>query len=560
MWQWLRERSLRRDFTIILLAIVVGPLAVTGAWLARSTARAGEDLLRARLDVALVRVADDIATRWARTRGAVLDVGEREPVRRSLAGAAPSAAPVSREPLIDGLREIVIVDSTGTARWRVVDADGEELAAPPLWVSVPIRDRDGSILGRARAALDPKVLTASAAELGVAIGVSSRESGAALVTLPFDPTLATHERFTLGGQPWLSRRRLVAEPPVELIAASPLADFTAPFAAATRRQLAVLGTVVVLALVAATIVTRRTTRALERLARTADAIAEGELGRTAAVESGEAGRLAIALNAMSASLSATMRELAQRQSLAAVGEFAASLSHEVRNPLASIRLDMQRVQEKLDPASPLRAPLARAIGEVDRLNRTVSGALRVARSGQVAIERIDILVPLSAAVAAATPELERHQATLSVDLPELPAIYVEGNGPALEQLFLNLLLNAAQATPLGGRVSVSVRIDDHVVEAAIRDTGGGIPPEQLARVFEPFFTTRSDGTGLGLAIARGIAAAHRGELTLDSTPNAGTVARVRIPILRRGDGRATGEWPAREQIEPANRNEATPAT
>ncbi len=562
MRRWLLERSLRRDFTIILLAMVIVPLAITGVWLARSTARAGEELLRARLDAALVRAAGDIATRWARTRGAILDVADRDAARQALAGSdVASVAPLSRETLGDGLREVQVVDTSGALRWRLVDSTAGEMASsPPLWVTLPIRDGSGALLGRARAALDPVLLSASAAGLGVAIGVASRESGAALVTLPFDFTLARRNRFTLGGQTWLARRRALAEPPVELVAAAPLADFTAPFAAAARRGVLVLGVVAALALAAASVVIRRTTRALERLARTADAIARGELGRTAAVESGEAGRLATALNAMSASLGESMRQLAQRESLAAVGEFAASLSHEIRNPLASIRLDLQRVEEKLDPRSPLRAPLARALGEVDRLNRTVSGALRVARSGQVAVERIDLLVPLGAAIAAAAPELERHEATLSVELPQVPAIQVDGNAPALEQLFLNLLLNAAQATRSGGTVSVSVVVDDQTVETLIRDSGVGIPPEQLARVFEPFFTTRSDGTGLGLAIARGIAAAHRGELTLESAPGAGTVARVRIPVLRRGDGRVTGEWPAREPTPSARRNEAMPAT
>jgi signal transduction histidine kinase len=524
--RWLAHRSLRRDFTIILVVIVMVPLAVTGIWLARSAARAGEDLLGARLDASLVRVADEIAARWARTRGAILDVAERDDVRRALAGAQ-SGETVVREQLPEGVRTIVIADRAGAPRWRAVASD-EGPASAMLWVNVPLHDGSGARIGTARSALDAAAFP-TATELGTAIGVTARESGLVLVAPPFDPTLARGDRLTLGAEPWLARHRELAEPPVALVAAAPLADFTAPFAAAGRRGLAVLVVVAVLALIAAAIVTRRTTRSLEMLARTADAIAGGELGRAVAVEAGEAGRLAVALNAMSASLRQTMRELARRESLAAVGEFAASLAHEVRNPLASIRLDLQRVQEKTDSSSPLHGVLARALGEVDRLNGTVTGVLRVARSGQVALERTDLLVPLSAAIVAATPELERRGAVLSVELPESPAVHVDGNAPALEQLFLNLLLNAAHAVERDGRVTVTVREVDGQVEVIVRDNGAGMTPEQLARAFEPFFTTREDGTGLGLAIVRGIASAHRGDASLESVAGAGTAARVRVP-------------------------------
>jgi signal transduction histidine kinase len=544
--RWLVERSLRRDFTLIVLGLVVVPLAITGVWLARSTADAGEALLRARLDVALVRAADDVSARWARTRGALLDVAERADIRQALSAGAAGLTPApSRQRLPDGVRVVDVVDARGTSRWRAASLDSSLPSTPPLPVALPLFDASGTTIGSLRADLDAAALLAPVAGFGVAMGVAARATGVMLVTPPFAAELARRDRFTLGGQTWLAERRELAEPPIVLTAAGPLADFADPFAAAARRGLIVLAIVVALASLGAAIVTRRTTRSLERLARVADAIAEGDLGRSAEAESGEAGRLAAAINAMSASLRGTMRELAQRESLAAIGQFAAGLSHEIRNPLASIRLDLQRVQEKLGSESPLHAPLARALGEVDRLNRTVGGALRVARSGQVPLERIDVLVPLGAAIAAATPELERRGTALSVDLPRAPAILVDGNGAALEQLFLNLLLNAAQSIASGGQVSVSVRSDDRSVETTIRDTGVGIPPERLAHVFEPFFTTRSDGTGLGLAIVRGIAAAHRGDVALESVPGVGTTARVRIPAARRAESSTTGEFATR---------------
>ena len=557
--RWLRERSLRRDFTLILLTLVIAPLALIGVWLARATARAGEELLRTRLETTSSRVASEVGSRWVRTRSAVLSVAERDEVQRAFQSGRPVPGDASLLP--DGVRALRFEDTTGTVRWsaRRDGAAGDRAGAAAV-VTVPIFAAGGTHVGVARVSVSAAALLGPPAPTaaGVAVGVFDRSSGAALAPLPFPGALASTPRFTLGSETWLAARRPLTEPPLEVVATAPLGDSAAPFEQAARRGLLVLGVVAVLAFFAAAAVTRRTTRSLERLGRTAEAITRGELGLTVEAEGGEVGRLTGAFNAMSSSLRETMRELARRESLAAVGEFAASLSHEIRNPLASMRLDLQRVQEKLDAGSPLHVPLARALGEVDRLNRTVSGALRVARSGQVALERVDLLRPLDAAVHAAGAELAQRGATLAVELPDEPTVFVEGNAAALEQLFLNLLLNAAQATGDGGRVTVSVRRDGAIVETAVRDTGVGIAPGDLARVFDPFFSTRRDGTGLGLAVVRGVAAAHRGDVTIESTPGVGTAVRVRIPAAPPRDSReATGEWvtpaalPAAAAVAPA---------
>jgi len=542
--RWLRERSLRRDFTLILLTLVIAPLALIGVWLARATARAGEELLRTRLEATVGRVATEVGSRWVRTRSDVLSVAERAEVQRAFRSEQPVAWNASDLP--DGVRSLRLEDTTGTVRWsaRRDGAAGDRAGAAAV-VAVPIFAPGGARMGVARVSVSAAALLGppAPAAAGVAVGVFDRASRAALAPLPFPEALVRTPRFTLGTETWLAARRPLAEPPLEVVATAPLGDYAAPFEQAARRGLLVLAVVAVLAFIAAAAVTRRTTRSLERLGRTAEAITRGELGLTVEAEGGEIGRLTGAFNAMSSSLRETMRELARRESLAAVGEFAASLSHEIRNPLASIRLDLQRVQEKLDHGSSLHTPLARALGEVDRLNRTVSAALRVARSGQVALDRVDLLRPLDAAVHAAGAELAQRGATLGVELPNEPAMFVEGNAAALEQLFLNLLLNAAQATSEGGRVTVTVRRDSAVIETVVRDTGVGIAPGDLARVFEPFFTTRPDGTGLGLAVVRGVAAAHRGEATIESTPGVGTAVRVRIPAVPpRAGGDSTGEW------------------
>ena len=244
----------------------------------------------------------------------------------------------------------------------------------------------------------------------------------------------------------------------------------------------------------------------------------------------EVGRVARAFNAMTESLSRTLRELSQRQALAAVGEFAASLAHEVRNPLTSIRLDLQRVEEKLADESEARVLLDRALGEIERVDRSVTGALRVARSGRIAQEPVDVRQPLEAALHSAEPEFKTRDARLAEARLGGEPIWVRGDAAALEQLFLNLLLNAGQALESGGRAGVEVKSDGGETLISIWDSGCGIALDELDKVFKPFYSTRAEGTGLGLAIAQRIAVAHGGDLSIESTPGMGTTARVRLPL------------------------------
>jgi two-component system sensor histidine kinase AtoS len=318
---------------------------------------------------------------------------------------------------------------------------------------------------------------------------------------------------------------------MNLALAAPVTPFAEPFQEAARRNLWILLVVAVAGFFLAAVMTRRITRELVHLAEAAEAVAEGDLDRRVRESSGdEVGRVGRAFNAMTESLQRTLGQLSQRQALAAVGEFAAGLAHEVRNPLTSVRLDMQRIQEELPDGSKAQTLLTRALGEIDRVNRSVTGALRVARSGSVELDTIDVRQPIQAALHTAHPELEAHGAERILALPRDRPVWVKGDGVALEQLFLNLLLNAAQAVEPGGTVSVAVSREEDSVVVAVEDSGRGIPAENLQRIFEPFFSTRAEGTGLGLAIAQRIAQAHGSGLEFESIPGMGTTVRLTLPV------------------------------
>jgi len=520
--------SLRTQLILVVLAAALVPLALLALWLARASGRAGETLLTARLDAAVLSAANEAGVRWVAHRSTLLDLAEALEVRRALgdtssALSAPAALPGS-------VRLAVVRDAAGAVRWaRAADtatAGGVFRPVLTLWS----RSAAGAI-GSLEAVLPGSaIIRATGATGGTTLTAFDRRTGMSLIATPFDPELASNATFNWNGERWLVARRTLDEPAIEIVAAAPVADYEAPFADAARRGLVALIIVAVLSTVAAIVLTRRVTRALGDLALAADAVSRGEMGRTVPVPgSEELGRLAEAFNTMSESLRRTLDSLARRESLAAVGEFAASLSHEVRNPLTAMRLDLQRVEEKLDAESPLRAPLRRALRAVDRLQHTVSGALRVARSGRVERTPVDLLVPLDAALHASEPEVQAAGARVEVDTGDGPLV-VPGDGAALEQLFLNLLLNAAQAFDApGGVVRVRASADAKHARIEVQDNGRGMSSETLAAAVEPFVTTRAEGTGLGLAIARRIAAAHGGELLLESSPGTGTTAAVTIP-------------------------------
>ena len=332
-----------------------------------------------------------------------------------------------------------------------------------------------------------------------------------------------------GGDRWYVQPRILSEPPLTLIGAAPLTPFEQPLLDAARSSLWILLLVSATGLVVASVLTGHMTRGLDHLADAAEEVAAGALDRRVDEPGArELGRLARAFNRMTASLQATLKQLAERRALARTGEFAVSLAHEVRNPLTAIRVDLQVAEEGLAPESPSLRPIRRALGEIDRLDSAVGSALMATRVAHRNLEPIDLLVPLDLAIAAAEKTGARPTPiSLHVGCELSPR--VSGDPGALEQVFLNLLLNAIDAVSVRGDVRVVVEEEDTSLIVRVVDTGAGLSPEAAAQAFEPFFTTRERGTGLGLTIATRLARAHDGSVELAPTPGGGTTATVRLP-------------------------------
>ena len=382
-------------------------------------------------------------------------------------------------------------------------------------------------------------LLLAASIAGAVLALFDGRTGTPLAPLPLEAESFSLARFTWMGDDWISVERRLREPPLRLALAGPVGPVTRPFEQAARRGLLALLLVAVVAFALATLLTRRFTRSLVHLADAADAVSHGDLTRQAN-ENGppEIKSTARAFNSMTESLSRTLQKLTQREAVAAVGEFAASLAHEVRNPLTAVRVDLQLTRHRVEGQPETLALVDHALSEIDRLNNSVSGALRVARSGQAAPVRVDLREPLEAAARAARPRFDERESSLDF-VPPVSPVWVRADAGAIEQLVLNLLLNAADSLEPGGRAALTVEHSTDGATVCVRDEGRGIAPDDLGKVFDAFYSTKDEGTGLGLAVAQRIARAHGSELLVESEIGAGTTFRFSLPLEPESEASAT---------------------
>jgi signal transduction histidine kinase len=228
-------------------------------------------------------------------------------------------------------------------------------------------------------------------------------------------------------------------------------------------------------------------------------------------------------------LARTQASLVDRERLAALGEFAAVIAHEVRNPLGVIFNVLSMLRKLLDPGE--AASLVDILGEEsERLNQIVSDLIDFARPHPPKLERSS----LQRLVASAVDSVQSTFPTRRVELLEptvaLPEISVDAR--MIRQALVNLLVNAVQASPDGASVTVRIATENDHLCIEIADRGDGIPQPLIARIFEPFFTTKATGTGLGLSVVKRVVEAHRGHLELASVPGEGSTFTVRLPTSR----------------------------
>jgi PAS domain S-box-containing protein len=224
-------------------------------------------------------------------------------------------------------------------------------------------------------------------------------------------------------------------------------------------------------------------------------------------------------------LESLREEVRRKDRLAALGQMAATVAHEIRNPLGGIQGFAALLRRDIPPDDPRSRLVERVLAGTKSLDRVVNQLLEYTRPVELKVESVD----LRAVVAGAIEFLSGVPESISIDNQVPSGSALRADPVQLRQVFLNVLLNAVQSLDDGGRIVVSAEFDDRGVTVAVRDSGPGILPENLERVFMPFFTTREKGTGLGLAAAAKIVESHGGDMSAENNPDAGATFYVRLP-------------------------------
>lgn len=240
--------------------------------------------------------------------------------------------------------------------------------------------------------------------------------------------------------------------------------------------------------------------------------------------------------------SATAREVNRRllraEQLAAVGQLAAGVAHEVRNPLTGVKLLLQAAVRAVNPTALNSERLHLLLQEIARIERTVQGLLDFARTTSLVRKRQDLRAVIETAIGLTQSRAEARSISIQTESSQEPLL-ANVNHDQLLSLLTNLLANAVEATPPGGQVGVHTELDSTgTIRVDVWDTGSGINPAVSDQLFGPFVTTKSTGTGLGLNVARRVAHDHGGTLTVANRSTNGTCFTLRLPAAETSHAKA----------------------
>ncbi len=226
----------------------------------------------------------------------------------------------------------------------------------------------------------------------------------------------------------------------------------------------------------------------------------------------------------------TQIELERSLRLSLVGQMAAGVAHEIKNPLASIKGAVEIISDNATAPKDRDEFKQIVVGEIRRIDGTVQEFLEFARPKETKLIPLDFTSALQTSLRQMENQIQSAGLTLNADIA--PNIRIKGDAEKLHQVVLNIVLNAIQASSAGSSIDISLSaVPNTAAILAIRDHGHGIDPTARERIFEPFYTTKASGTGLGLAIVKAIVDAHGGSITIDAPTDGGTLVKLTFPLL-----------------------------
>jgi two-component system NtrC family sensor kinase len=247
----------------------------------------------------------------------------------------------------------------------------------------------------------------------------------------------------------------------------------------------------------------------------------------------EVGVLIRKFNVMEQQLEEREKELLQSKKLAAIGTLASGIAHELNNPLNNIYTTAQRLMKKAEQECPvpLKKGLDDIFGQAMRVKQIVSDLLEFARGREPQLREVELVGLLRGVYRKLGNTLDTAKINFILE-SQSEEIKAYADPVQMEQVFINLFMNAVEAMSSGGTLKVKVRSAEGNVTVEVADSGAGMPPETVDKIFEPFFTTKDKGTGLGLAIIFNIIQKHNGGIRVESTPGSGTLFIVTFPVRK----------------------------
>ncbi|BCB96208.1 hypothetical protein JZK55_11300 [Dissulfurispira thermophila] len=300
------------------------------------------------------------------------------------------------------------------------------------------------------------------------------------------------------------------------------------------RNLVILLTAVVMFIgsVLSCFMSRLITKPLNRLVEFTHDLSKGDFGKSIEIRSkDEVGELSTTFNILSQELDAyrkkmeeSYKQMLRTEKLTALGRLSAGLAHEIRNPLTSIKVLFQTFR---DNPSLTKEDMEVVLSAAEQMDDLLTRFLRFARSDEFSLSDVYINSIIKHIIKLTEFQIKERSIDLSIKLSKIPPI--KADRAMLQQAILNLVLNAIEAMPDGGTLSISSKIENGNAAINIADTGKGIPEGIRDKIFDPFFTTKADGTGLGLSIVYNIVNLHNGDINFESNGE-GTVFTLKVPI------------------------------
>lgn len=315
----------------------------------------------------------------------------------------------------------------------------------------------------------------------------------------------------------------------------------------SSRVTAILGLFLVLALqiAIAAFVISHVLRPFKRFEKYFHRIAGGDFSPITPVRGyrDEFSELAVSINYMLSELKKQQEQIIHSRKIAAIGTLTAGIAHELNNPLNNVNVTIEALLDGFDELSDERKVklLRDAFGQAERAGDIVKRLLDFSRYRETSFERTSVTEIVEDSVKLVSNEVALNNIRFVLDIKSrLPCVMADRN--KLQQVFINVFLNAIQAMPDGGEIRIASYVDNGYVRTDISDTGEGMSPDILERVFDPFFTTKDlgKGTGLGLSVAYGIMEDHDGSIAADSAPGKGTTVSVKLPVLEETPAESEG--------------------